>query len=73
MPPAVSDSTSAALTTLVIGGGGVGFNWLPVIVADRQGFFKRHFMQNSARGMGSGQFQVPCRGKGSQHLKKIPS
>ena len=30
-----------ALTTLTIGGGAVGFNWLPIIVADRQGFFAR--------------------------------
>jgi len=50
--------TSAAagtseLTTLVIGGGAVGFNWLPVIVADRQGLFARRGLRVDIRRLGT--------------------
>jgi ABC-type nitrate/sulfonate/bicarbonate transport system substrate-binding protein len=39
--------------TLRIGGGAVGFNWLPVIAADRQGFFARHNLAVEIKRLGA--------------------
>jgi NitT/TauT family transport system substrate-binding protein len=47
------DSDSSKLTTLVIGGGAVGFNWLPVIVADRQGLFARRGLRVEIKRLGT--------------------
>jgi ABC-type nitrate/sulfonate/bicarbonate transport system substrate-binding protein len=43
----------AALSKLVIGGGAVGFNWLPIVVADRQGLFARRGLAIEIRRLGS--------------------
>jgi ABC-type nitrate/sulfonate/bicarbonate transport system substrate-binding protein len=39
--------------TLRIGGGAVGFNWLPVIAADRQGIFARHNVSIEIKRLGA--------------------
>jgi ABC-type nitrate/sulfonate/bicarbonate transport system substrate-binding protein len=44
---------TSELTTLVIGGGAVGFNWLPVIVADRQGYFARRGLRVDIKRLGT--------------------
>lgn len=36
-----------------LGGGAVGFNWLPVLAAERQGIFERHGVRVSIKRMGS--------------------
>jgi ABC-type nitrate/sulfonate/bicarbonate transport system substrate-binding protein len=43
----------AALSKLVIGGGAVGFNWLPIVVADRQGLFARRGLAIEIKRLGS--------------------
>jgi ABC-type nitrate/sulfonate/bicarbonate transport system substrate-binding protein len=43
----------AGLKTLVIGGGAVGFNWLPIVIADRQGFFARRGLAVEIKRMGT--------------------
>jgi NitT/TauT family transport system substrate-binding protein len=48
-----TSSQSAGLKTLVIGGGAVGFNWLPIVVADRQGFFARRGLAVEIKRMGT--------------------
>jgi NitT/TauT family transport system substrate-binding protein len=53
MTSASSQSGKSGLTTLVIGGGAVGFNWLPVIVADRQGLFARRGLRVEIRRLGT--------------------
>ena len=53
MTSASSDSGTSRLTTLVIGGGAVGFNWLPVIVADRQGMFARRGLRVDIKRLGT--------------------
>jgi ABC-type nitrate/sulfonate/bicarbonate transport system substrate-binding protein len=50
---ASSHSGASELTTLVIGGGAVGFNWLPVIVADRQGLFARRRLRVEIKRLGT--------------------
>jgi ABC-type nitrate/sulfonate/bicarbonate transport system substrate-binding protein len=40
-------------TSLVIAGGSVGFNWLPVFVAQRQGIFSQHGLSVESRRMGA--------------------
>ncbi len=40
-----SQTSSSALTRLTLAGGSIGFNWLPVFVAERQGIFKRHGLE----------------------------
>jgi NitT/TauT family transport system substrate-binding protein len=42
-----------AITKLTIGGGAVGFNWLPIIVADRQGFFAQRGIAVEIRRLGT--------------------
>ena len=49
-PPA---SGTSELTTLAIGGGAVGFNWLPVIVADRHGLFARRGLRVEIKRLGT--------------------
>src|SRR5262245_12170672 len=44
---------SADLTTLNIGGGAVGFNWLPVFAAERSGIFARNGLAVSIRRLGT--------------------
>ena len=46
-------SISADLTTLDIGGGAVGFNWLPVFAAERSGIFDRNGLAVSIRRLGT--------------------
>jgi NitT/TauT family transport system substrate-binding protein len=48
-----ASSGTSELTTLVIGGGAVGFNWLPVIVADRQGLFARRGLRVDIKRLGT--------------------
>lgn len=48
-----SASAGAALKTLVIGGGAVGFNWLPIVVAQRQGLFARHGLEIEIKRLGA--------------------
>lgn len=43
----------AKVATLRIGGGAVGFNWLPVIVADRQGMFARRNLAIEIKRLGA--------------------
>jgi NitT/TauT family transport system substrate-binding protein len=38
---------------LRVGGGAVGFNWLPVIAAERQGFFARHGLTIEVKRLGA--------------------
>jgi len=40
-------------TTLRVGGGAVGFNWLPVIVAERQGIFARRNLSIEIKRLGA--------------------
>src|SRR5262245_44398955 len=49
----MTSASSDTLTTLVIGGGAVGFNWLPVIVADRQGLFARRGLAVEIKRLGA--------------------
>jgi ABC-type nitrate/sulfonate/bicarbonate transport system substrate-binding protein len=44
---------SADLATLDIGGGAVGFNWLPVFAAERSGIFARNGLAVSIRRLGT--------------------
>jgi NitT/TauT family transport system substrate-binding protein len=44
---------SADLTTLDIGGGAAGFNWLPVLAAERSGIFARNGLVVSVRRLGT--------------------
>ena len=41
------------VTTLRVGGGAVGFNWLPVIVAERQGMFARRNLAVDIKRLGA--------------------
>lgn len=50
---AQSASAASGLKRLVIGGGAVGFNWLPVVVADRHGFFARRGLAVEIRRLGT--------------------
>jgi NitT/TauT family transport system substrate-binding protein len=43
----------AGVATLRVGGGAVGFNWLPVIVADRQGMFARRNLAIEIKRLGA--------------------
>jgi len=43
----------AKVATLRVGGGAVGFNWLPVIVADRQGMFERRNLAIEIKRLGA--------------------
>lgn len=43
----------AGATRLVIGGGAVGFNWLPVVVADRRGLFARAGLEVEIKRLGA--------------------
>lgn len=43
----------ASDATLRVGGGAVGFNWLPVIVADRQGMFARRNLAIEIKRLGA--------------------
>ncbi len=45
--------SGADVTTLRVGGGAVGFNWLPVIVADRQGMFARRNLAIEIKRLGA--------------------
>lgn len=47
---AKDQSTQPALR---VGGGAVGFNWLPVIAAERQGFFARHGLTIEVKRLGA--------------------
>jgi NitT/TauT family transport system substrate-binding protein len=55
----VAESTGArsdagsGLTPLNIGGGAVGFNWLPILAAQRQGFFTRHGLNVEIKRLGT--------------------
>lgn len=44
---------SAELATLNLGGGAVGFNWLPVLAADRSGIFARNGLAVSIKRLGT--------------------
>lgn len=46
-------TSASGLKTLVIGGGAVGFNWLPIIVADRQGFFAKRGLAVEIKRLGT--------------------
>ncbi len=43
----------ANVATLRVGGGAVGFNWLPVIAADRQGMFARRNLAVDIKRLGA--------------------
>ena len=51
--PATSKTASPSSTTLRIGGGAVGFNWLPVFAAQQQGFFARHGLNVEIKRLGT--------------------
>lgn len=44
---------TAALQPLVLAGGALGFNWLPVFVAQRRGLFERHGLAVELRRLGA--------------------
>lgn len=44
---------SPGLQSIVLAGGALGFNWLPVFVAQREGLFERHGLAVELRRMGS--------------------
>jgi ABC-type nitrate/sulfonate/bicarbonate transport system substrate-binding protein len=46
-------ATTAAVAELTLAGGALGFNWLPVFVADRLGIFARHGAKVTLKRMGS--------------------
>lgn len=45
--------TTRPMTELTLAGGALGFNWLPVFVADRLGIFTRHGVKVSLKRMGT--------------------
>jgi ABC-type nitrate/sulfonate/bicarbonate transport system substrate-binding protein len=48
-----SAEAEANIATLRVGGGAVGFNWLPVIVAERQGMFARRNLAIDIKRLGA--------------------
>jgi ABC-type nitrate/sulfonate/bicarbonate transport system substrate-binding protein len=52
-PVSTRAGSGADVTTLRVGGGAVGFNWLPVIVADRQGMFARRNLAIEIKRLGA--------------------
>lgn len=50
---ASTNASAADLTTLRIGGGAMGFNWLPVFAAQQQGFFARHGLNVELKRLGT--------------------
>ena len=46
-------STAALAASITLAGGALGFNWLPVFVAERQGIFARHGLNVTLKRMGS--------------------
>ncbi len=48
-----SKTNASSPTRIVLAGGAIGFNWLPVFVAGRQGIFERHGLEVERKRMGA--------------------
>ena len=51
--PAKQSSTTTLTASITLAGGALGFNWLPVFVAERQGIFEHHGLRVRLERMGS--------------------
>ena len=51
--PAKQSSTTTLTASITLAGGALGFNWLPVFVAERQGIFERNGISVTLKRMGS--------------------
>jgi NitT/TauT family transport system substrate-binding protein len=63
---------SAELATLNLGGGAVGFNWLPVLAAERTGIFARNGLAVSIRRLGTVDKATAAAKSGEVHLTITP-
>ena len=59
-------------TRLVLAGGSIGFNWLPVFVAERQGFFTREGLEVEKRRTGAVDKATAAVKSGEAHLAITP-
>ena len=59
-------------TSLRIGGGAVGFNWLPVFAAQQQGFFARHGLNVEIKRMGTVDKATAAVKSGELHMAITP-
>ncbi|MCY1262624.1 NMT1/THI5 like protein [compost metagenome] len=67
-----NNSNSPAAANLVLAGGAMGFNWLPVFVAQKLGIFARHGLEVELRRMGSVDKATAAVLAGDAHLAITP-
>lgn len=63
---------SASPNTIVLAGGALGFNWLPVFVAQKQGIFARHGLSVELKRMGSVDKATTAVRDGEAHMAITP-
>lgn len=63
---------AASASTIVLAGGALGFNWLPVFLAQQEGIFARHGLNVELRRMGSVDKATSAVREGEAHMAITP-